>query len=107
MEPNEGKRKGPVKGETALQAALSKNEVMVMRAPKGMSRSKANRTRWLKGAKVLEWTVEWVHGDGRKELRQCKDDVTVMKAYESLESVKRESRKRKRGEVGMDALEEN
>ena len=77
-------------------AALEANEVMVARAPKGMSRSKSNRTKWLKGSKRIEWTVEWVHEDGRKDVGQFKDDLTMMDAYDSLYSIKGQKRKRKR-----------
>ena len=77
-------------------AALEANEVMVARAPKGMSRSKSNMTRWLKGSKRLEWTVEWVHEDGKREVGQFKDDLTMMDAYDYLHSAKDQKRKRKR-----------
>lgn len=77
-------------------AALEANEVMVARAPKGMSRSKRNMTKWLKGLKRLEWTIEWVHEDGKKEVGQFRDDMTMMSAYESLYSMKERKRKRKR-----------
>ena len=71
---------------------------MVARAPKGMSRSKSNKTKWLKGSKRLEWTIEWVHEDGKKEVVQFKDDLTMSSAYGCLNSVKGQKRKRKRGE---------
>ena len=75
---------------------MEANEVMVARAPKGMSRSKSNRTRWLKGSKRLEWTIEWMHEDGKKEVGQFMDDMTMKDAYDYLYSVKDQKRKRKR-----------
>ena len=84
LEPEE-KRDGPAKGEANLKAALEKCGAIVARAPKGMSRSKANTTRWLKGSQCLQWTVEWVHSDGRKEFGECFDNVPIIEAYGMLE----------------------
>lgn len=86
-------------------AALEANEIMVARAPKGMSRSKSNRTKWLKGPKRIEWTIEWVHEDGRKDVGQFRDDLTMMSAYGSLYSIKGQKRKRKR-EVDVSSMQQ-
>lgn len=39
---------GPEKGEVPLKAALERSRVIVVRAPKGMARSKQNETHWMK-----------------------------------------------------------
>ena len=89
---NEGRKDGPAKGWVGLKAGLEKSEVIVARAPKGMSRSKNNNTKWLKGSQCLEWTVEWVHPDGRKELGQCGESLPILTAYRRLESEKAKRR---------------
>ncbi len=43
-----GHRAGPEKGEVNVQKAIEKTGVIIDRAPKGMGRSKANRTHWHK-----------------------------------------------------------
>ena len=90
----EGKKKDTlVKGEVNLKAALERCGVIVARAPKGMSRNKRNGTRWLKGSHCLEWTVEWVHPDGRKELAQCRETLPIIGAYGYLDSMRPKKRK--------------
>ena len=92
----EGKRDGPVKGETNLKSALERCSVIVARAPKGMSRSKANATRWTKGSRSIQWTVEWVHPDGRKELGQCQEKMPILEAYSVLPGAPGSVRPKKR-----------
>ncbi|KAL9128085.1 MAG: hypothetical protein Q9217_003167 [Psora testacea] len=92
----EEKRHGPVKGEANLNAALERCGVIVSRAPKGMSRSKLNATRWTKGSQSIRWTVEWVHPDGRKELGQCQDNVPIFEAYGMLNGAPESLRPKKR-----------
>lgn len=91
-----GKRHQAVKGEANLKTALETLKIIVAKAPKGMSRNKANKTRWLKGEKCIEWTVEWVHPDGMKESAQCKETVPIEAAYEGLVN----RMKRKPGALG-------
>lgn len=48
-EPNGGfdsQKSGPMKGEIRLQKALGSLGVVIDRAPKGMTRSKENLTKW-------------------------------------------------------------
>ena len=92
LQDDSKKKEGPVKGEANLKAGLERCRVIVARAPKGISRSKSNGTRWFKGSQCLEWTVEWVHPDGRKELAQCKETLPIVKAYEGLESMRPKKR---------------
>ncbi len=71
----------PLKGEVPMKEALERCGVIVARAPQGMSRAKANHTRWSKEKRRLTWTVEWVHPDGRKEERDCAEDCPFSDAY--------------------------
>ncbi|KAL9104799.1 MAG: hypothetical protein Q9163_000297 [Psora crenata] len=103
LEP-EKKFLGPMKGEANLEAAIERTRVIVMRAPKGMSRNKVNETRWTKGSQSIQWTVEWVHPDGRKELGQCHDNKPIFEAYRSLDGAPKflRCKKRKRTHRGQD-----
>ena len=44
-EKNEGQNKAKVKGQASLEAALDRCGVVIVKAPKGMSRGKMNTTR--------------------------------------------------------------
>ena len=77
-------RGNPMKGEVAMKVALERCGVIVARAPKGMSRAKANHTQWHRKQRRLAWTVEWVHPDGRKEERECAEDRPLSEAYAEL-----------------------
>ena len=87
-----------MKGEANLNAAVERCGVIVTKAPKGMSRNKSNGTKWTKNSQSIQWTVEWVHADGRRELGQCQDNVPIMDGYGGLESAPEwlRSKKRKR-----------
>ena len=88
----------PLKGEVHLRNGLDKARVTVTKAPKGMSRNKTNTTRWSKPFQCLEWTVEWVHPDGARELGQCREDSSIQALYEALLKVRNyRSTKRKGG----------
>ena len=83
------------KGRPGLKAGIERAGAIVQRAPTGMSRSNTNDTHWLKGSQCMEWTVEWIHPDGMKELGQCREDEAVAKVYKALLQAK--PRKRRRG----------
>lgn len=85
-----------VKGEKALENALEKCGVVVSRAPRGMSRSKMNATKWKKKwvdslsmrllltfirTKILEWTVEWAQPNGTKTIGICPENQPLSEAY--------------------------
>ncbi|KAK2785980.1 hypothetical protein FQN53_007083 [Emmonsiellopsis sp. PD_33] len=78
-------RKEPVKGEVALMRGLEQARVMVIRAPRGMSRAKMNLTGWNKKWKCLSWTVEWVVVEGaerRRGISKCLETTGVRDAFE-------------------------
>lgn len=60
------KRDWMKKGDMNLFNALKRTQVMVDRAPKGMSRQKSNGTSWNRHQKALNWQVEWI---------SCVDDL--------------------------------
>lgn len=70
------------KGEIPLKHALQRSGVHIIRAPAGLSRAKANHTRWAKKRHQIVWTVEWVHPDGSKEVGECAADSAIGSVYE-------------------------
>ncbi|MCJ1363666.1 hypothetical protein MMC16_002774 [Acarospora aff. strigata] len=91
-----GRRAGPRKGEVNVLAAIRRTGVIVDRAPKGMVRSRENKTHWHKKHKCLSWTVEWVHDNGTKELGNALETLPLTDAYAKHLAEKRPpARKRK------------
>ncbi|RAK95052.1 zinc finger HIT domain-containing protein [Aspergillus ibericus CBS 121593] len=85
---NGGKRKrgqdgGGTKGEIGFLRRVEKAGVKVVRAPKGMSRSKSNASRWLVKNQCLVWTVEWIMGN-EKRLRSCHETSTIADSYDRM-----------------------
>ncbi|GFF26230.1 putative box C/D snoRNA protein SPCC613.07 [Aspergillus udagawae] len=107
------KRKRPeqggfVKGEAAFLRGAQNAGVSVIRAPRGLSRNKANASKWnpkyvsfLGGGgggddvddagvltvyrhKCLSWTVEWITADGKKVTRNCLESCTLADAYDRI-----------------------
>ena len=92
------------KGEVPLKEAFERCEVIVARAPKGMSRAKANNTHWARKKQRVVWTVEWVHPDGRKEEWECAEDRAIGEVYEEACRPKEEYRPRKRRKNAKERL---
>ncbi|OQO00170.1 hypothetical protein B0A48_13957 [Cryoendolithus antarcticus] len=86
---------------SALQRYLGNHSIHVERAPAGMSRQRANRTRVTNKGKVL-WSVEWVDGQGLKTVDdESAGDDTISELWTSVEARKlnaERGRKRKRTE---------
>ncbi|KAK5004896.1 Box C/D snoRNA accumulation, partial [Cryomyces antarcticus] len=54
-----------------------------------MSRARDNHTRVTNKSKNLIWTVEWIHGDQSRDLRDCRDVTTLSYAYAELLAAKK------------------
>ena len=81
--------------EMAFQRYLSKHRITVTRAPKGMSRQKANQSRTTKKGQAL-WTVEWIDEDGEHDLRHnAPDSSTLEEMYFGVQKSKMSKAKRK------------
>lgn len=103
---------------------LDMTRVNIEWAPEGLSRQKLNQTKWSKVTKYpssisfpigtclprfqktrqIVWTVEWIHQDGDKDLRQVHDSAPICREYTPvfLKHNKVESgRKRKRGTTAL------
>lgn len=70
------------KGEKQLNGALEICGVIVTKAPKGMTRSKQNKTISTKKNRTLQWTVEWVHPDGKRTLGALGETQCISTAYD-------------------------
>ena len=65
-------------------AEIEERGIKVIRAPKGLSRSKSNKTSWNGARKCIQWTVEWVSPDGSKQLGSASEDKPVGESYVHL-----------------------
>ena len=88
---------------SALQRYLAENAIHVEKAPAGMSRQRANRTRTTNKGKVM-WTVEWVQGDGSKSVdNESFCESTIAELWNVIEAKKanaEQGKKRKRVTAG-------
>ncbi|RHZ58425.1 hypothetical protein CDV55_104049 [Aspergillus turcosus] len=75
---------GFVKGEAGFLRRAQSAGVRVIRAPRGMSRNKANASKWNPRHKCLSWTVEWITADGKKITRNCLESCTLADAYDRI-----------------------
>ncbi|KAF2747300.1 HIT finger domain-containing protein [Sporormia fimetaria CBS 119925] len=77
---------------------LSDAGITVIRAPKGLSRERENRTQWSK-KKHIQWTVEWIHPDKSRTLSGVSEKAHIGQAYQyhvnDLDSQKVPAKKRK------------
>ncbi|KAH9845017.1 HIT zinc finger protein [Teratosphaeria destructans] len=64
-----------------LQEYLAKHHILLERAPRGMSRQKANSTRVTKGGHIM-WTVEWMTVTGSSGLQHdCLESNSLQTLY--------------------------
>lgn len=87
----------------------------IVRAPKGLSRQRANETRWMGGKdgeqRGIRWTVEWVMPNGDKTTVQCTEHVPLAKVYDDIQTKRLgssgQARKRKRKDSSHDQDKES
>ncbi|KAH8425183.1 zinc finger HIT domain-containing protein [Aspergillus melleus] len=89
---------GMVRGEAAFMRGAENAGVKVIRAPKGMSRSKSNGSRWHPKAKSLNWTVEWIMPDGQKRSRHCLESSTIAEAFDRVYPLPKQEKEQKKME---------
>ncbi|KAL4925670.1 uncharacterized protein BDV17DRAFT_283801 [Aspergillus undulatus] len=91
--PGFGFENGLVKGEVGFLRRAQEAGVKVIKAPRGMSREKANESRWFPKSKTLQWTVEFVIEDGNAPRRvNVTEDVTIAQAYDRAFPLTKEER---------------
>jgi len=80
---------------------LHDNRIRVDRAPTGLSRQKANMTRYLQKSKRIVWSVEWVKSNGDKIMSEVFEGTTIEEAWKDV--LKERCKKRKREEDQVDS----
>lgn len=68
--------------------------ITIIKAPKGLSRSKQTKTHWVGQHRCITWTLEWVCPDKEKVVGQCLETKSVGDAF--LQIVGKKAVKRKR-----------
>ncbi|KAB8261819.1 hypothetical protein BDV32DRAFT_157814 [Aspergillus pseudonomiae] len=92
----EGGSGGFVRGEFGFLRGAEEAGVTVLRAPRGMSRNKANASKWMPKNKCLNWSVEWIASDGEKRIRLCLESSTLAEAYDRSFPLSKEEREQKK-----------
>ncbi|KAE8160979.1 hypothetical protein BDV40DRAFT_313444 [Aspergillus tamarii] len=87
---------GFVKGEFGFLRGAEEAGVTVLRAPRGMSRNKANASKWLPKNKCLNWTVEWIAPNGERRNRLCLESSTLAEAYDRSFPLSKDEREQKK-----------
>lgn len=78
-----------------VEIEIENRGVKVIRAPKGLSRSKNNKTHWASQHKGIMWTMEWVCPDGEKVIGSALETRTIEEAFVNTVGKKRVRGKRK------------
>ena len=96
---------------TKLNSEIEERGINLIRAPKGLSRNKQNKTQWARG-KGIVWTIEWLCHDGDKRISNISESWKVQDAFLSVfgwRIAKRKKRKRSDAETqaATDAEQEN
>ncbi|OKL57780.1 hypothetical protein UA08_07140 [Talaromyces atroroseus] len=75
-----------VRGELAFVRAAEAAGVKLARAPRGLSRQKANRSRVHPKHKCLNWSVEWIlaSNPGQTLIRPCLETTPLREAYDRV-----------------------
>ncbi|KAL4949124.1 hypothetical protein BDW69DRAFT_203049 [Aspergillus filifer] len=75
---------GLARGEAGFLRRAMEGGVTVVKAPKGMSRAKANGSKWLHKQKCLQWTVEFITDDEKPTTKKvnCGETMTIAECYD-------------------------
>lgn len=77
-----------------LEEELETRQVRIVRAPKGLSRSKDNKTSWASNVKAVAWTVEWLRDGKERLVSQSVETKSVEELYQQAQSGARKRRRR-------------
>lgn len=84
-----------------FEPELDNRGIQILRAPKGLSRSKQNTSHWDGQHNCILWTVEWVLQDTRRVIAHCRETLSVLEAFRR--AVGKTLPKRKRPAPDLDA----
>lgn len=94
MEKHSEKRAAAFRdSRSILGEYLQSNSITVQQAPIGMSRQKTNQTRSTKSGKI-QWTVEWVDVEDRREVRDCAESSTLSDLFGILQDERAKAERR-------------
>ena len=83
-----------------FEKAIEERRIRLIKAPKGLSRSRQNKSHWAGDGKGIVWTTEWIHYDGRRRTANLAESYTVEEAFQSVFGRKSfHRRKRKRSDA--------
>ena len=87
--------------KTRFDQEIEERGINLIKAPKGLSRNKQNKSFWGGDKKGLMWTTEWIHYDGRKKIAMLAESNTVEQACNIAFGARKSVnyRKRKRSNV--------
>lgn len=74
---------------------IEERGVKVIKAPKGLSRSKTNKTHWANQHKGIMWAIEWVCTDGERIMGVSLETRNIEEAFVNTIGKKKIIRKRK------------
>lgn len=81
-EPRAAKRKTvPVRGEVPYMKAIENGGVKLVKAPKGIARQRQNQSGWHRKHKCINWYIEWILPDGKKECTKALETADVASAF--------------------------
>jgi hypothetical protein len=65
---------------TKLESEMEARGIKVVKAPKGLQRSKMNKSQWVV-KKGIMWTIEWICYDGQKRLLNISEQRTIEECF--------------------------
>jgi hypothetical protein len=88
------------KFETEVEA----RGIRLIKAPRGLSRSKQNKSHWAGQHKSIMWTTEWICYDGRQRIHNVIESRTVGETFANIFGRNPFHKKRKRSSAGTMTL---
>ncbi|KAK6581344.1 hypothetical protein PZA11_006035 [Diplocarpon coronariae] len=71
-------------GAACIQRVLREESIRLIKAPKGMRRSKENATNWHRKHKHINWQVEWIREGGQRTLYRALGSRPIGDFYDAM-----------------------
>lgn len=78
-----------------VDTEIEERGITLIRAPKGLSRAKQNKTNWNVQYGTITWTVEWICADSERVVSSTPESRTIEESYVLAIGKKRAQKKRK------------
>ncbi|KAL4964955.1 zinc finger HIT domain-containing protein [Aspergillus stella-maris] len=97
-----GQNQGLARGEAGFLRKAMESGVTVVKAPKGMSRAKANGSKWLQKQKHLQWTVEFITDDKKPTTKHLNysETMTIAECYDRAFPLSKEEKEQRSQQSG-------